>query len=1348
MIISKKISRILILMMILPIICFAGEITKTFEFFLKDINVKTVQGYDYLTLKDYSNFQDPGEPSLPYQSFKFVIPASAVLTDVEIIGSEDVWLEGKYLIFPCQNPVPVSSSNKHQFTAPDRLIYESNEPYPGELLKKLPVGNMNGFRIVQFHLFPVLYLPKEQKVKLYKSITVRISFRENEYPVISKGEKQIRNFGNVVKSIVENPEDVDECSPKVSESGFSLVNTNKPIQGVEIKGKTKISAIPKSQVLINDNKTMVKRVDEEFIKKPKREGIKNPTSEFVIHKPYLEASHPEIPEKTAQDAIDNAYISSPHPYQNSMDQSYYVYGPPENNWMCIHFSQINTESGWDKVYVYDNDGTLLNTYSGSYGGTWSAWGDGPIFRVRFTSDGSNTDYGFDVDYIQVGGVCSYENSQHPYAPNTNESIDMYGPAHDYLGMLCFKYDSIHTEEIYDKVYCYDKDNSTVLNTWSGSYDNEWSDWSSYNSSYTTKPHERSKLTSDGSVQYYGWLVNYYNYNRQHRVESAHNYPNNANQTYYVYGPQDQGSIQMRVHFSKLYTESSWDYVKIYDSNDNLINSYSGDQGTDLWSDWGDGNYIKVVLTSDNTVPKWGFKIDQYEWQAGGGGQANLTSYTPSGWDYPIVPSSVSGTHTVGPDLQGGATTYTDWAIINNGDATAKPLFYTYLYSDGVPLSGWYTDSLQPNHYIYVQDWVHTFSSGDHILKTFTDSTGVVSESNEGDNIYQHTFTWGGGSGEPNLTSYTPSGWDYPIVPSSVSGTHITGPDLQGGATTYIDWAIINNGDATAKPLFYTYLYSDGVPLSGWYTDSLQPNHYTYVEDWIHTFSAGDHTLKTFTDSTGVVSESNEGDNTYQHTFTWEGGVNLGWDHVIITNNAFIPNWSNLRSFIRSTYSLADTIITTEYIYSSYPGVDNQTKIRNFITDAVHNHSTQYILLGGDVDIVPYRKTFSGVVTGWDPWYDTIPCDLYYADIDGDWDGNSNGTYGEPNDNVDMYPDVWLGRAAVGSLTEITRFTNRFQDYYNTTSHQTKVLLAGFDLDENTHGETTMEQYSDLLPSGYIKKKVYDSHGGNHKDTFKVALNDGQNICFHIDHGNITYLGCGSSGGMSNSDMDGLTNQPEYSIFTSIACLIGAFDESDCITEHFMNASSGGGVLSMTNSRFGWYAPGQNPQTSYSPDYQKKFFDRLFAHSPARGYDFHLGKTDLVAIANSNNHYRWCMYALNLFGDPIQTIHIPYLSGIEENRSKFMHNLNDSTVSISLLSSNPFKDALILYINFPNPEQLKIQLFDITGREKCSKEIHYTPGKNVFNLNDIIKEELPCGIYYLNIKIGNKVKDVKKIIKIK
>ena len=1210
---SKGVFEILLFVIILPIICFAGEITKTFNFSLEDIEVKSVQGYDYLTLKGYPNSQEPGKPCLPYQSLRFVIPASAILTEVEVVNSSENWLEGSYLIFPCQEPVPVSFPDEPEFTTPDRSIYGSDEPYPAELLKRFPVGNMNGFRIAQMQIFPLRYLPIDRKIKLYESITLKVSYKEGEYPIVPKSEAQIKNFGEAVKALVENPGDVEKYAPP-QKSGTYLINTLYPIKGVRIKGKTKILPLFEPKTPTKDNKTTIKRVGEEPVKKPKREKIEGTSTEFVIHKPYLEAPHPEIEQRVEQDAVDDAYISSPHPYANSMDQSYYVYGSPENNWMCIHFSQINTESGYDYVYVYDNDGTLLNTYSGSYGSTYTDWGDGPTFRVRFVSDVSNTDYGFDVDYIQVGGPCGYENSQHPYLPNTDESIDMYGPADDWIGELSFYYDSIHTEASYDYVYCYDKDNSTVLNTWSGQYDNVWSDWSTYNYSYTTQPHERSRLVSDNIVQYYGWLVDYYNFFRQHRVESAHNYPNNANQTYYVYGPQDRGSIQMRVHFTKLYTESNYDYVKLYDAGGSLINSYSGNQGTNFWSDWGQGNYIRVVFTSDNSATRWGFKIDEYEWQAGG---------------------------------------------------------------------------------------------------------------------------------QPNLTYYTPSGWDYPIVPSSVSGTHTVGPDLQGGVTTYIDWAIINNGDATAKPLFYTYFYSDGVPLQGWYTDSLPPNWYVYVEDYEHTFTACDHTLMTFADSTDVVDESNETDNKYWHTFNWGGGGNPGWDHVIITSNSLKPNWSDLRSFIRSTYSLEDTVITTEYIYSNYSGTDNQERIRNFITDAVNNHSTQWILLGGDINIVPYRKTFSGIQYA-NNWKDTIPCDLYYADIDGDWDGNNNGTYGEPGDGVDMYPDVWLGRATVGSSTDITRFTNRFQDYYNTFSHQTKILLAGFDLNSTTHGEVTMEQYSNLLPAGYIKKKVYDSHGGSHKDTVITALNSGQNITLHIDHGNVTSLGCGSSGSLSNSDMDGLTNQPEYTVFTSIACLIGAFDQSDCIMEHFMNAASGGGVCCMTNSRFGWFSPGQNPQTSFSAKYMRKFFDRVFAHSPARGYDFHLGKADLIADANANNYYRWSMYALNLFGDPIQTIHIPSI-GIEEEYPISMHNVNNSRV---LLSPNPFKNSAILYIDLPNPERITIQLFDVSGRKKCSKEINYTPEENIFNLREIIKEDLPCGVYYLKIKTGEEINEVKKMIKVK
>lgn len=43
---------------------------------------------------------------------------------------------------------------------------------------------------------------------------------------------------------------------------------------------------------------------------------------------------------------------------------------------------------------------------------------------------------------------------------------------------------------------------------------------------------------------------------------------------------------------------------------------------------------------------------------------------------------------------------------------------------------------------------------------------------------------------PNLTSATPSGWDYPIVPSTDTGTNTVGP-LLGNAPTYVDFAVKN-----------------------------------------------------------------------------------------------------------------------------------------------------------------------------------------------------------------------------------------------------------------------------------------------------------------------------------------------------------------------------------------------------------------------------------------------------------------------------------------------------------------------------------------------------------------------------
>ena len=75
-----------------------------------------------------------------------------------------------------------------------------------------------------------------------------------------------------------------------------------------------------------------------------------------------------------------------------------------------------------------------------------------------------------------------------------------------------------------------------------------------------------------------------------------------------------------------------------------------------------------------------------------------------------------------------------------------------------------------------------------------------------------------------------------------------------------------------------------------------------------------------------------------------------------------------------------TIVTTDWIYNNggYSG-SHVEKIRSFVQDAYNTWGTTYVLLGGDIDVVPCKNTtFLSV----DP--DPVPNDAYYADFDGDW----------------------------------------------------------------------------------------------------------------------------------------------------------------------------------------------------------------------------------------------------------------------------------------------------------------------------------------------------------------------------
>ncbi|MGA1868911.1 MAG: C25 family cysteine peptidase, partial [bacterium] len=58
---------------------------------------------------------------------------------------------------------------------------------------------------------------------------------------------------------------------------------------------------------------------------------------------------------------------------------------------------------------------------------------------------------------------------------------------------------------------------------------------------------------------------------------------------------------------------------------------------------------------------------------------------------------------------------------------------------------------------------------------------------------------------------------------------------------------------------------------------------------------------------------------------------------------------------KQSRGLTAIIVTIEDIYDSFPGVDNAEKLRNAIIWYYNNWETDYVLLGGDINIIPMRK---------------------------------------------------------------------------------------------------------------------------------------------------------------------------------------------------------------------------------------------------------------------------------------------------------------------------------------------------------------------------------------------------------
>lgn len=410
----------------------------------------------------------------------------------------------------------------------------------------------------------------------------------------------------------------------------------------------------------------------------------------------------------------------------------------------------------------------------------------------------------------------------------------------------------------------------------------------------------------------------------------------------------------------------------------------------------------------------------------------------------------------------------------------------------------------------------------------------------------------------------------------------------------------------------------------------------------------------------------------------EGGVVMSsvlsggpYEYVIITNQS-MANASGPYNFqaLRDHYlnkGISTTIVTTEWIYANYDGTkpsggsDNQTRIRNFIKDAYNNWETKYVLLGGDESTVPKRFMYVAVdYYGWT----AIASDIYYSCLDGDFDSNQNGLYGEKknpschwspycgeSDVLDNFAEVYIGRATVDTPTELANFIRKTLSYDAGGTNLDKVCMLGERMDKPEHlcdSPIYAKECMEIIKRCFYSHIYYDLYTfdttinlydwSNWHDEWNIhywtksdllnLINSGKHIFNHMGHANEEccmrlYI----------SDVINLTNN-QYFFVNSQGCYAGDFSGSnDCIAEKLLYSSSGAFAVVM-NTSYGWWNI-DHPTNGVSQIFQRGFWNSVL-------YDrnFELGKAlqeSKEDIWFQNNYYNWCNYAITLFGDPHQQL---------------------------------------------------------------------------------------------------------------
>lgn len=341
-----------------------------------------------------------------------------------------------------------------------------------------------------------------------------------------------------------------------------------------------------------------------------------------------------------------------------------------------------------------------------------------------------------------------------------------------------------------------------------------------------------------------------------------------------------------------------------------------------------------------------------------------------------------------------------------------------------------------------------------------------------------------------------------------------------------------------------------------------------------------------------------------------------YDYLVITTPSLYTAAATLVNF-RQSQGMVTQYTNINAILATSPGANPAEKLRNYLISEYSTAPFTYLLLIGDIDIVPIA-----FLTPEPNGFDTVPSDFYFSDLTSDFDSDNDGNLGEYDSGMDYTPEIYVGRIPWNNATPVIQICNRTVSFESTTAAwKHKALLPaamlnyanedGWEGWEQTDGATLMEYLKSNVLSGYDVTTLYEQEGMVPSYASDLALTETNfnNLVQNQSWGLVSWSAHGSSTTsarkvwVQDNSNDGIPNAEEMqwmgmvststydnvpnadgSVYFCASCNNGMLDDDiPSLGEYLLKQKA---VADIAATRTGWYKigwanPGWGGLTSYN-----------------------------------------------------------------------------------------------------------------------------------------------------------------------